>query len=63
MLSMTEFVEAFCSMTEEQRTALEEFTKGLADPNTTIEQALDRVSNERLREDYRKTLIANGNIA
>ena len=63
MMTMTEFIEAFCSLTPEAQEALTEFTQGLSDPNATVEQALDRVSNERLREDYRKTLIANGNIA
>lgn len=63
MMEMMEVIEAFLSLTPEAQDALLEFTQGLSDENATVEQALDRVSNERLREDYRKTLIANGNIA
>lgn len=55
-MEMLEFMDAFCSLTPEQMTALEEFTYALCDENLSIDQALDKVSNERLRESYRKTL-------
>lgn len=63
MMNITEVIEAFLSLTPDKQQALEEFTQGLSDPNATLEQALDRVSNERLREEYRKELQAQGKIA
>ena len=62
MLSLTEFVDAFCSLTPEKQTALEEFLTASRE-GLTLEQTIERVSNEEIRNEYREILRAEGKIA
>lgn len=60
MLSLSEFVNAFCSLTPEKQTALEEFLRA---SENGVASALESISNEEIRNEFTATLRANGMIA
>jgi len=62
MMSLVEFVELFLNLPEEKQKALEEFLQASENDNGVM-GALDNISNEQVRNEFKSTLIANGLIA
>jgi len=60
MMSLVEFVDAFCSLTPEKQTALEEFLQA---SENGVASALESISNEEIRNEFTATLRAKGMIA
>lgn len=61
MLSLVEFVELWCKLPPEKQNALEEFLN--AGKDSTVEQAIDNITNETVREEFKQVLRAEGQIA
>lgn len=61
LISFEEFVELWSNLAPEQQTALEEFI--YAGQECSVEQAIDHITNEKIREDFKQVLRAEGQIA
>ena len=61
IMSFEEFLELWMNIPEEKRTALEEFIN--AGQDLSVEQAIDRITNEEVRVEFRQVLQAEGHIA
>ena len=60
MMNETDFINAFCSLTPEKQTALEEFLRA---SGNGVASARESISNEEIRNEFTATLRANGMIA
>ena len=56
-----EFLELWMKLPEEKKTALEEFVN--AGKDMSVEQAIDQITNEEVRVEFRQVLKAEGHIA